>query len=60
MSLLFLTLIKRYFTRISVNKLVKVVMGLVGVEVGIVLKPPIRLGFPKLNNVDWKIRIIKH
>ena len=38
MSLLFLTLIKRYLTRIRVNELVKVVMGLVGFEVGIVFK----------------------
>jgi len=53
LSLLFLTLIKRYFTRISVNKLVKVEMSVVGFEVGIVFKPSIRLGFPKPNNVDW-------
>jgi len=47
LSLLFLTLIKRYFTRISVNKLVKVKMGVVGFEVGIVFKATYSAGIPQ-------------
>ena len=47
MSLLFLTLIKRYLTRIRVNKLAKVVMGVVGFEVGIVFKASNPVGIPQ-------------
>ena len=49
MSLLFLPLIERYFTRIRVNKLVKVVMGVVGFEVGIVFKVSNPVGIPQAN-----------
>ena len=47
MSLLFLTLLKDYLTRIRVNKLAKVLMGVVGIEVGIVVKASNPTGVPQ-------------
>ena len=47
LSLLFLTLIRLYFTHIRVNMLAKVVMAGVGFEVGIVFKASNPVGIPQ-------------